>query len=77
MEIINSQVTGDITVSSDTQYNNVFADNVIVLENVTTRLYGEINNDITINKGSILYLHGKHHGKIIDNGGTIHIYTNG
>jgi hypothetical protein len=74
MEIIDSLVTGDVVITADIQYNNMIAENVTVEEYVTTRIYGNINKDVEINKGSTLYLHGKCHGKLINNGGIIHIY---
>ncbi|MCD6020169.1 MAG: hypothetical protein K0S53_3290 [Bacteroidetes bacterium] len=74
MEIIDSLVTGDVIITADIQYNNMLAENVTVEEYVTTRIYGTIKKDVTVNAGSTLYLHGKYHGKLTNNGGTIHIY---
>lgn len=74
MEIIDSLVTGDVTITSDTQYNNMVAENVTINENITVRIYGTINNDIIISKDATLYLHGKHHGKLINNGGIVQVY---
>ena len=74
MEIIDSLVTGDVIITADIQYNNMFAENVTVEKYITTRIYGTINKDITIDKGSTVYLHGRYHGKLINHGGMIHIY---
>ncbi|MES2566917.1 MAG: hypothetical protein V4565_08620 [Bacteroidota bacterium] len=74
MKIIDSIVTGNLFITADTQYNNVTADNVVIEENIKARIYGEIKKDITLNKGSKLYLHGNYHGEIINNGGEIEVY---
>lgn len=74
MDIIGSQVTGDLTVVADAQYNNVFAENVIVSENVMVRFFGIIQNDLTVKNGATVYLHGRLNGKIINEGGVIYVF---
>jgi hypothetical protein len=74
MEIISKQVTGDVAVISDTQYNNFNAENVIVEENILARFYGVIKKDLQLKKGAIVYLHGKLTGKLINEGGTLYVF---
>jgi hypothetical protein len=74
MKIIDSLVTGDVNVTSDTQYNNMVAENVTINENITARIYGIIHNEITIAKDATLYLHGKHYGQLINHGGKVQMY---
>lgn len=74
MEIIGSQVIGDLAVTSDAQYNNVFVENVIVSENVIVRLFGIIINDLFVKKGATVYIHGRCSGKIINEGGVVYIF---
>lgn len=74
MKIKTEQITGDLYILSDAQYNDVLADNVIVKDNVTTRIYGLINKDLTVGKNALVYLHGRIMGNITNNGGTIYIF---
>jgi hypothetical protein len=74
MKIKTHQITGDLYILSDTQYNDVLADNVFVKENIVTRLYGGVSKDLHVGKGAIVYLHGKIKGQIKNNGGTIYIF---
>jgi hypothetical protein len=75
METVNSQVTGDIVVSQDTQYNNVFAETVLVNEGVMVRLYGLVNKEITVKKDATVYLHGKLNGQVKNEGGIVYIFA--
>jgi hypothetical protein len=77
MKIKTEQVTGDLYILSDAQYNDVLANNVIVKDNVTTRIYGLIKKDLTVGKNALVYLHGKIRGNITNNGGTVYIFDAG
>ena len=77
MKIKTEQITGDLYILADTQYNDVLADNVTVKENVVTRIYGVIQKDINVGKDAIVYIHGKINGKVTNNGGTIYIFESG
>lgn len=72
MEIITYKVTKDIVITKDTQFNDLQCENVTVAENITTRIYGIINQDLIVEKNAIVYLHGKVLGEIINNGGTVY-----
>jgi hypothetical protein len=74
IKIITQETTGVVHITSDAQYNNLKADIVILSENVTARLYGNIKHTVKLKKGSTLYLHGKLEGQIENEGGRIHIY---
>lgn len=74
VEIINEKSTGDLIINADTQYNDVLADNVTVKEDVTTRIYGVIKNSLTVEKGAMIFLHGKAPMKIINNDGTVYVF---
>lgn len=74
METIGSQVVGDLSVSSDTTYNNVLVNNVIVNENIIVRLYGIIKKDLTVKSGSTVYLHGRLQGNVINEGGVVYVF---
>lgn len=75
MEIVKTKKRGDLTVTKDTQYNDLLADNVTVKEGITTRMYGIIKNKLTIEKDSVVYLHGKMPGEFINHGGTLYIFS--
>ncbi len=74
MKIVSEQITGDVSVKVDTQYNNFIGENVTVAENVLARFYGLIMQDLVLNKGAIVYLHGKLLGKLINEGGTLYVF---
>jgi hypothetical protein len=74
VNIIHKQVTGDLIITEEAQYNHLLCDNLIVEENITTRLYGIIQKDVTIKKGSIIYLHGRIHGKVTNEGGVLYSF---
>jgi len=75
MKTVSKQVTGDLSVNEDSQYNNIIAENVIVSENTLTRFYGLIKQSLHLKKGAIVYLHGKLNGKLINDGGTLYVFT--
>ena len=74
MDTINSQVLGNVTVSKDTQYNYIDCDNIVIEEGVMARLFGKVNQTITIKKGAMVYLHGKMLGKIANEGGVLYVF---
>lgn len=74
MKIVSEQITGEVSVKVDTQYNNFIGENVIVAENILARFYGVIMKDLVLKKGAIVYLHGKLHGKLINEGGTLYVF---
>jgi hypothetical protein len=74
MIIETKEVQGDVTVDKDTQFNHIHARIVVVKEGVMARLYGAVSNDIYLEKGSIVYMHGKISGKIHNDGGTLYLF---
>lgn len=74
MEIINSKVTEDIVILTDTQFNDLLSEHVEVKEGITTRIYGIIKKKLTVGKNAVVYLHGKVIGEIINNGGTVYVF---
>ena len=72
---INEEITGDVFIKRNTQYNDLKAENVIVYENVTTRIFGTITGLLTLKKGSIVYLHGIMYGSMHNEGGELHIFN--
>ncbi len=74
MKVVSEQITGEVSVIIDTQYNNFIGENVTVAENILARFYGLIMQDLVLKKGSIVYLHGKLIGKLINEGGTLYVF---
>ncbi len=74
MKIVSEQITGEVSVKVDTQYNNFIGENVTVDENVLARFYGVIQVSLILKKGAIAYLHGKLIGKLINEGGTLYVF---
>jgi len=74
MRIVDEKTVGDLIIETDTQYNDLDAGTVVVNVNVTARLYGIINKDIIIKRGSKVYIHGTLRGQVVDQGGDIYIY---
>lgn len=75
MKSIEKEITGDLLILSDAQYNKIKADNVIVSENITVRFYGVISGSLTLREDSTVYLHGELKGKVINEGGTLYFYS--
>ena len=73
LKLITDEIKGLITITQDSQYNNVKADTVILSKNVKARLFGQVT-EVVLNPGSLLYIHGSVTGKVANNGGTIHIF---
>ncbi|MDF2438641.1 MAG: hypothetical protein K0Q95_3017 [Bacteroidota bacterium] len=71
---IQKETIGKVKIESNTQYNNIKADEVVISENVSARLYGNIKNSVTLKKGSKLYMHGTIDGVVKNEGGDIYIY---
>ena len=74
LKIIKKKVKGTIIVEQDTQYNDVDADDVIIENGVTARMYGNINGMLILKPSSRLFLHGIHFGDIENKGGEIHVF---
>lgn len=73
LKLISGEITGLIHIKEDSQYNSIKADMVILAENVTVRLFGDIG-DIILKKGSLVFVHGAVTGSIENRGGDIHIF---
>jgi hypothetical protein len=73
-KVIEGKVTGSVNIESNTQFNNITAEHVVISENISARLYGNIKKGVTLKKGSKLYLHGTLAGEIKNEGGQIFIY---
>ncbi|MGZ3862234.1 MAG: hypothetical protein ACXVPN_11970 [Bacteroidia bacterium] len=71
---IETEIKGDIHIEEHSQYNSIEAGRVIVNENVTARLFGTINDSIIIKKNATVFFHGKIKGKILNEGGKLHIH---
>lgn len=74
MEIINSRIREDIIVQADSQYNDLLSENVTVMKDITTRIYGIVKKNLVVEKNAMVYLHGKVLGEITNNGGTIYVF---
>lgn len=68
--IVDEQITGDIFVTQDTQFNNIDANQITIAANVKVRLYGTAR-EVILRPGSSLYLHGKIYGNIHNEGGEV------
>jgi len=68
-KIIDDFVRGNITISADTQINNLDADEVIVTEKVTVRMFGKIKNLLVVKQGSTVIFHGTINGEVKNEGG--------
>lgn len=73
-KIIESETTGDVLVHENSQYNNIRADRVTILENTTARLFGTIKYKLTLQKGARVYLHGSVLGEVENMGGEFFKY---
>ncbi|MBA3664621.1 MAG: hypothetical protein H0W61_10480 [Bacteroidetes bacterium] len=74
IKIIRKEVKGIVKISSNSQYNNIQAQEVHIAEGITARLYGTVHSAVYLKKGSALYLHGSLKGEIINEGGMISIF---
>ena len=75
MRVIEKPVGGKVYVNRNTQFNRIAAEFVEVERNVLARLYGNVNN-LVLNPGSRVFMHGKVKGVITNNGGELHVYEN-
>lgn len=73
-KIIESEITGDLLVDFNSQYNNINADNVIVSPRITVRFFGTIKKNLVIHEGARVYLHGTVLGKVENLGGEFYKY---
>ncbi|MDF2449948.1 MAG: hypothetical protein K0R26_2452 [Bacteroidota bacterium] len=74
IKIINEEVVGNVHIMENSQFNCIRSPMVILAENITARLFGQIK-DILINEGSTVYIHGSVTGKIENRGGDIQIFN--
>jgi hypothetical protein len=74
LKIITREVTGEVYIRVDSQFNNINATYVTIGENVTARLYGIIKKKVVLKKGSTLHMHGHILGTIENEGGQITMY---
>jgi len=72
-KIIETETTGEVYIKTNSQYNNIRANKVVVAENIKVRLFGTVKELLVIKKGAQVYLHGKITGKL-DNQGELYIY---
>lgn len=75
-KIFSSPTGGEIIISENSQYNEIKADKVVIHPNVVARLYGHVK-DVTLKEGSLLYMHGRIIGNVVNEGGEIHIFNQG
>ncbi|MGZ3898859.1 MAG: hypothetical protein ACXVO9_05815 [Bacteroidia bacterium] len=73
-KVVDAETKGEVTITIDTQYNNIKATKVIITEDVTARLYGDIMEKLILKKGARLYLHGTVHGEIENEGGELYLF---
>ena len=74
MKIITENVIGDLEITKDSQYNSIIGETVTVSAYVMVRFYGVINN-LILRKGSTVYLHGKLHGNLTNEGGILYVFN--
>ncbi|MGZ3919327.1 MAG: hypothetical protein ACXVC7_03500 [Bacteroidia bacterium] len=73
-KVVDAETKGEVTITIDTQYNNIKATKVIITEDVTARLYGDIMEKLILKKGARLYLHGTILGEIENEGGELYLF---
>jgi hypothetical protein len=73
-KIINEDVSGNVDITVNTQINNLNADEVTVAENVTARLFGNIQKLLILKKDSKVFLHGHISGNIKNEGGDLTVF---
>jgi hypothetical protein len=73
-KIIEDEITGDVLVDFNSQYNNINADTVTVSPNVTVRFFGTIKKTLVIHQGARVYMHGTVPGKVENLGGEFYKY---
>jgi hypothetical protein len=69
-KVVDEEISGDVNVTADTQFNSIQAGTLVIQENVNVRLYGTVNH-VILKKGARLYLHGKIFGRISNEGGEL------
>jgi len=72
--IVHNEVTGEVIIKENTQFNNLKAYTVTVSEGVTTRLFGSIEKLIILKKDSKVYFHGKLNAEIQNEGGELNYF---
>jgi hypothetical protein len=75
MRTIGERVIGtEIYVDTDSQYNYLEADHLIVAPGVTARVFGIVRKKLHVKPGAQVYLHGDLQGEVINEGGKINIF---
>ncbi|MCD6019206.1 MAG: hypothetical protein K0S53_2327 [Bacteroidetes bacterium] len=75
LKLIQQAITGLVHIKENSQFNSIQSNMVILEENITARLFGDIGN-IILKKGSSVYIHGIVTGSVENQGGAIHIFSN-
>lgn len=75
-KIISTPTIGEVVIKENSQFNEIQAEKVTVHSNITARLFGSVK-DLTLKKDSLLYIHGRILGNVINEGGEIHIFNHG
>jgi hypothetical protein len=76
LKIINEEVKGKVTITINSQINLLNAEEVVVEENVTARLFGTVHKLLVLKKGSTVYFHGQINGEFLNEGGELTIFEN-
>jgi hypothetical protein len=74
MKIVSRLEGSEINITEDTQINTLRANKVLIGTNVTARVFGVVTEQIILEPGSKVYLHGRMLGSIINKGGEIIIH---
>jgi hypothetical protein len=69
------KASGHVELTMNTQINSLNAQTVIVHENVSARLFGDIQKLLTLRNGSIVFLHGRILGDVKNEGGVLTVYS--
>lgn len=73
-KILEHEVTGDVRITESSQYNNINANNVIVADGITVRLFGTVRGKMIIGKEARVYFHGSIPGLVENQGGELFKY---
>jgi hypothetical protein len=74
MDDITEEIREDLTIKKSAQYHKLAGCNVVVDENITARLFGDVN-DLHLKNGSIVFMHGKVTGTVRNENGILHLYS--
>ena len=68
------KASGNVELTFDTQVNSLNADKVVVYENISARLFGDIHKLLVLKKGSQVFLHGRILGDVKNEGGELNVF---